>query len=342
MAGFAVLSLATGLQIGALYTLLLWIGMLATSLLGRDQFAYAPMLAMTILPVALVALVAFGFPRIWAGFLEHARQTPSLTGWRMPRVDEALKIVRNAPGILGAAALLIWLHGNETRREVGGRRFVLVALTVTLAALVIIVASLFVLTANSVLFVGPIQPLAVGAGLALVATRSPSARRPRACVALFLALAALGSIRAVGLTTWGAVCAAKDSYPAALRCVRSELAACPRGSTAVLSSAYLYEAARRSEIRWVHSDWMAPAGRDPTLSDWEGLTTLKPARIILTQLDYYRRYEPLLARLRSRPDLAALTVVNTARVPAPDSIRPLQKVLQHVSWAPVVVTIAWR
>jgi hypothetical protein len=110
----------------------------------------------------------------------------------------------------------------------------------------------------------------------------------------------------------------------------------------VLSSAYLYEAARHKELRWIHSDWMAPAPRHRPSADWEGLLALRPARLILTQFDYYRRYQPLLAQLKTRPGLAQVEIVNSARLPAPDSIRPLQKVVQHISWAPVVVTVSWK
>ncbi|MGA2864443.1 MAG: hypothetical protein ABSF95_08135 [Verrucomicrobiota bacterium] len=391
MAGLAVLSLVTSLQIGAFYCLLLWAGVLAASLLRQDKFPYAPMLAMAAVPAALVGLVAFGFPQVWAGFLEHARQTPSLTGWRWPQLDELLKVVRNAPGILAAAALLPWLcrslaastnaparpaagaapsetpgplnpdgrrdacpttagapvrsalsqtHPEDTAGIAG--RFGLITVTATLAALVLVAASLFLLTPNSVLFAGPLQPLIVGGYLALLASRPAEGRRVRTQVWLFLALAALASIRAVGMTTWGAACAADVGCPSALRRVETELNGCAPGNTVVLSSAYLYAAARHQELRWIHSDWMEPAQRHRPSADWQGLLALRPARIILTQFDYYRRYQPLLAQLQARPDLAQLQILNTAKVPAPDSIRPLQRVLQHIAWAPVVVTLSWK
>jgi hypothetical protein len=212
----------------------------------------------------------------------------------------------------------------------------------TLAALAIIGASLFLLTPNSVLFVGPLQPLIVGGCLGLLAARYSGGAWLRAQVWLFVGLAAIGSIRAVGMTTWGAACAADAGYPSALRRVRSELNGCAPGAAVVLSSAYLYEAARHKELRWVHSDWMEPARRHQASDDWAGLLALKPARLILTQFDYYRRYQPLLAQLKMRPGLAEVQIVNTAKLPAPDSIRLLRKVLQHISWAPVVVTVSWK
>jgi hypothetical protein len=323
------------------------------------------MASMVAVPAGLVGLVALGFPRVWAGFMEHARQTPSLTGWRWPLPDEVLKIVRNAPGILAAAALLGWLcRSAATWREAGTARGTpargavsaaagedggcdirglgLVSGAATLAALAMVGDSLFLLSPNSVLFVGPLQPLIVGGCLALLGARDTGRAWLRAQVWLFVGLAAIGSIRAIGMTTWGAACAADAGYPSALRRVRSELNGCAPGNTVVLSSAYLYEAARHGELRWIHSDWMAPAPRDRPSADWDGLLALRPARLLLTQFDYYRRYQPLLARLKAQPGLAQVGIVNTARVPAPDSIRPLQKVLQHISWAPVVVTVSWK
>ena len=120
MAGCAILGLATSVQLGALYCLLLWMGVLAQSVQGRGKLPLAPMAAMVAVPAGLAGLVALGFPHVWAGFMEHARQTPSLTGWRWPLPDEILKTVRNAPGVLAAAALLIWLGQSGVRSGESG------------------------------------------------------------------------------------------------------------------------------------------------------------------------------------------------------------------------------
>ena len=365
MSGCGILGLATSVQIGALYCLVLWSGVLAQSILGQGNFPLAPMAAMVAVPAGLVGLVAFGFPQVWAGFMEHARQTPSLTGWRWPRLGEVLKIVRNGSGILAAAALLIWAWrpgapsresgmapgtpaqaspSAALREEAAGDTWGLglVSGAATLATLAMVGGSLFLLSPNSVLFVEPLQPLIVGGCLAWLAARPSGRARVRAQVCLFAGLAALGSIRAIGMTTWGVACAADAGYPSALRCVRAQLNDSAPGTTVVLSSAYLYEAARYQGVRWIHSDWMEPAQRHRPPADWDGLLALKPATLILTQFDYYRRYEPLLAQLKTHPALAELQIVNTARLRAPDSIRPLQQVLQHISWAPVVVKVSWK
>ena len=41
--------------------------------------------------------------------------------------------------------------------------------------------------------------------------------------------------------------------------------------------------------------------------------------MILTQYDYYRRFAPLLERVRTEPELKEIQVTNTARTRPPDS-----------------------
>jgi hypothetical protein len=40
--------------------------------------------------------------------------------------------------------------------------------------------------------------------------------------------------------------------------------------------------------------------------------------------------------------LVEFEISNAAQFPPPDSIPKLQKVVQHISWAPVVVTFSWK
>ena len=393
MSGLVVCGLATGLQIGMVYFILVWIGMLVATVVLREKFPVGPMVALLVIPLSLVGLVVFGFPRLWAGFMEHATQTPSLTGWRLPRIDELLKAGRTVPGILTAAVLLAWLTvvrgrpktrpppprgplepavagfmGSDTGSKSSGRvglrsrasphdgvagsaasmlpamrdeTLWLVTTACTGASAVIILASMVLLTPNSVFFAAHLQPLAVAGCLAIAGASLDVAKwRPRLAW-IFAAMAALGSIRAVGLTTWGLACAHDCGYSATIQRLRSELAGCAPGKAVVLSSGYLYEAARDNRINWIHSDWMEKAERGQPPKDWEGLLSLKPAKLILTQFDYYRRFEPLLVRLKARPDIASVRIVNAARRPPPDASRTLRRVVQHISWAPVVVTFAW-
>ena len=173
MAAFVILSLSTGLQIGGVYFLLVWIGTLAAALFGKDRFPFAPMTALVLVPLALVALVVLGFPHLWAGFLEHVRQTPSLAGWRIPRTAEILKLFRTLPGILAVAAVLPWWFRRRAQvREAGQETLWLVTLACTLAAMAIIAASMFVLTPNSVFFASYLRPLIVASYLAMAPFRS--------------------------------------------------------------------------------------------------------------------------------------------------------------------------
>ncbi len=359
MATFVILSLATGLQIGGVYFLLVWIGTLAATFFAKDELPVASLAALVLVPMALVALVALGFPHLWAGFLEHARQTPSLTGWRIPRLAEILKMIRTLPGILAVAVLLPWWFPRRVEfREAGKEMLWLLALACTLAAMAIIVASMFVLTPNSVFFASYLQPVIVASYLAMMPTLTlaragSTSPRPaedrRALPGLarlqafcFIALAAIGAIRTIGMSTWGLACAADLGYPTAIESVRAELNSSPSNSLVVLSSAYLYEAARHNNVRWVHSDWMTPAERGGSNRDLEALISLRPSKLILTQFDFYRRYEPILTQLKLRPEVSEFRLANLARTPPPDSFKSLQKVVQHVSWAPVIVSLSWK
>jgi hypothetical protein len=338
-----VLTLCTSLQIGGFYLALAWLLMLVCARVAKEKFPVAPMAASLLLSAGLVALVAFGFPHLWAGFTEHARLTPTVTGFRLPHLTDILKMIRTVPGVLVVAALLPWVLRQRTESARSDNvRFELVAVICTTMALAVVVASLFIFTPNMVQIANYVQPLAVGSFLALVVVRRPELNLPCKCLALFLALALLVAVRAIGMTTWGAVCTRDVSFAAARERVRQELQALPSGSTVTVSSAYLYDVAQRGDLRWIHSDW--PTKPDYSNPNWErdALLALKPAKLVITQFDYYRRYETVLAGLTNQSELVAFEIQNMAKVPAPDSIRSMQKIVQHVSWAPVVVDFSWK
>ena len=77
-----VLALGTNPEVGGLYFGWLWLLALGAADWRRQPFPRLPMALMVVAPVVLVALVKYGRPDIWAGFMEHAGQTPSFTGWR--------------------------------------------------------------------------------------------------------------------------------------------------------------------------------------------------------------------------------------------------------------------
>ncbi len=342
VAAFLLLTFGTSLQVGAIYSL--WVALVAggATWLRSVQFPWAAALTLLGALAGLVALVKFGHPQLWAGFQEHVRITPALTGLRVPRADDLLKVARTAPGIIIVVFALAWraLSGGISRERLRGSPSMLVALGGMLTALVLMGGCLFVLTPNTIHIAGYLQPLIVGSFLAAWVTAGNNPARHWTQCALLLAAALLVSVRAIGLTTWGVACARDVSYAAACSRVNAELDTAPPASTLFISAAFLYEAAGRTNLTWLHSDWPASASEP----NWElhALENLKPAKLILTQFDYYRRYETVLADFqRSHPEVKVHTA-NLARVRPPDASRSLQKIVQHVSWAPVVVDFTWR
>ncbi len=340
MAGFAVASVATGLQIGAFYILVLWCAAVLRWRLTGNPTPLWSLAATILVPAALIALVIAGFPQLWKGFLEHANQTPSFTGFRFPGIEEVLKALRSVPGTLAAAGLSLLAIRSMRPVARGAAETLLIACL--LPSLLLILGSLFILTPNAVTFALYLQPLVVALFLAVVAPRLVGFLKERPLRLLMIALAVLVSIRAIGLSTWGIACSLDFGYARAMELVRQELASCKAGSTAVLSSGYLYEGARYDQVRQIHSDWMTPSERARRNTDWEGLLQLKPEVIVLTPFDYYRRYESLIAQLRTQPELASAEVTFSYRLAPPDASKTLQRVVQHISWAPVIIHVQWK
>jgi hypothetical protein len=344
MALLTILALCTSLQIGAIYLLWIWLGILVTTLAGKDTFPTLPMAATIIIPAALVLTVKFGHPHLWTGFLEHARQTPSLTGWRLPAIGDVLKVLRTTPGICLVAVFLPWTwfkqHNDIEHIKYARHEFVLVP--ALLAALAVVVACLFVLTPNAVAIANYLQPVIVASYLAFCATILPDRLGQRLQVACLSLAVLIGSARAIGMSTWGLACATDVSYSSATRLVETELDALPPGTEVVISSPYLYAAAKHNELSLIHSDWMGKAWAVPPLTDLTALKALRPRKMILSQFDYYRRHEPVLEELEKEPGLCEVSITNTARIPAPDSYPPLRRVIQHISWAPIIVDLNWH
>ena len=72
------------------------------------------------------------------------------------------------------------------------------------------------------------------------------------------------------------------------------------------------------------------------------MVRLRPPKLVLNQFDYYRAFVPLLEKLRRHPELVQVQVRDFAAVRTPDSIPSLQRVVQHISWAPVIVDLHWQ
>jgi hypothetical protein len=336
------LAFCASLQVGGVY--LLCAGMLAfgNAWGGRNAFPWAATAALGLALVGAVSWVRWGYPHLWAGFQEHVRITPSLTEWRWPNLLELLKTVRTAPGIFAVAALMVWALARKqvswldiTHSPLGG-----LAMSGTLAALAIVAASLVKISPNTVHITNYLQPVVVGAFLGAGVFVRQEEKMWRAVFGLFVLVSLVTGIRAVGMTTWGVACARDVSQREALHRVRAEVDALPPGSTVIASSAYLYDLAGRTNLHLIHNDWPAAPGG----LDWESqaYALQRPAKIILTQFDFHRRFGVTVERLKAHPELRSLQLTNLAGVPPPDAFPKLQRVVQHVSWAPVIVDLTWR
>jgi len=255
-------------------------------------------------------------------------------------------MVRTLSAVILVAVLLpaAWFKQRKDFDLAAGPRHELVLLTGTLAAVAVMLAALFVLSsAILTTIVNYLQPVLVACYLTIHAELFPGPRWRKGQIALFMGAWLLGSVRSIGMSTWGLACAHDVGYFDAINRVRQELALQPAGAPVALSSAYLYEAARHDNIRWLHPDWLIEATRRDQLdADVDALTLQKPREMILTQFDYYRRWQRAFDRVKDDPRLSHMHIENTARTPAPDSIPSLQRVVQQISWAPVIVQLDWK
>lgn len=338
---FLLLTFGTSLQIGGIY--FLWAGALSVgaSWAGRNKFPWDAWLTFGGVGLALVALVKFGYPRLWEGFQEHAAMTPSFTGFRLPQRDECLKVIRATPGILLAFALLPFALGrlSELRQRLAAAPQQLVMVSGLVAAGALLFGSLFVLTANLIAIAGYLQPVLVGVFLAAFLKQRQFPRLPVWLGIIFLGAVLLVSVRAVGMSSWGILCARDVNYSQALKELNTALDAAPAERPVIISAAFLYETANRANLNWIHSDWPARS----VVNDWElrAIERLQPSLLVLTQFDYYRRYETVIAQLRRERGDVAVRIQNVARVQAPDAETKFRKVVQHISWAPVIIQIEW-
>jgi hypothetical protein len=149
------------------------------------------------------------------------------------------------------------------------------------------------------------------------------------------------SVRAVGMSTWGVLSALHNSYGQTHQTLKAELEPFSQtNAPVIISSPFLYSALELGVRHPIHFDWFFD--RVSPDRDFESLVSMRPAKIILTQFDYYRGFVPLEKRLRNHPELVEVRVRNDAVIKPPDASPSLQRVVQHISWAPVIVDLAWK
>lgn len=295
--------------------------------------------------VFITWLIAWKEPLWWAGFMESSRQQSVVTsGLHAPHLLDLMKLVRTVPVFLLALLMLPWIvaRRRNLREFAGGNEawFYLLA-GIMVAGWGLLLADLTLLAANYVTYVLFTQVMLAAGLIALAPKIFPGREKRLRCVLVFCVV--LVSVRAIGMTTWGAACAVKNSYWRTQETLHSELQPFTKTNTPVLvSSAYLYSAAEFKVGNAIDCGWYFDHAHWMNNAEMNALIRLKPAKLVVTQFDYYRSFAPLVEELRARPELVAVTVRDQAAVPTPDSIPPLRRVVQHISWAPVIVDLDWK
>ena len=334
---FGLLAMATSLQMGALYAAWIFLSLVAGWKFLRTRLPAMALAAMILLPPVLLALVRFGFPNLWAGFLENVHGNASLTGVRMPQFGDLLKAGRGLAAVFLLTPIVI-LAARKYGRGMQWTAREVVFVTGLPTALAFMAACFTIVAANWMGIINYFQPILIALFLTAVAERHPQWLRTRTFAGIVAALVGVASIRVIGLSTWGLTCAADVSETAAIRRVGAELDAVPPQANVLLSAAYLYEADRHPGGNWIHEDYAPTNEAKETFP--QALRRLRPAKLVLTQFDYFRRYRAVLEQLRATGG-EEFTVTNLAQVRAPESFLAWQQVVQHISWAPVIVTFQW-
>ena len=342
--GLNVLALATGLQIGLACLAWCWGLVLAQSWIHRQSVPWLPLGISVLVPAALVLGVRCGAPQLWAGFQEHVAQTPTLLGWHVENSvgllkSHLFKLARTAPGILFAFGCFGWWWIRVGRSGLANKAAIFLAVTFGVVACLIFAATVLLMP-NVILWLAYLQPLIVALTLMLWALPAGPARGSPCLTCVFGLLALVVAIRAIGISTWGVACSLDLSQAESERRVQQVIAATPRGDTMVFSAPFLYEANRHREVRSLHVDWLSSFRKPVNLT--QRLTEIRPVRLVLSQFDWYRSFESIVADLRRRTEVDTITVTNTAGRRPPDAFPKMQRILQHISWAPVIVELSWK
>jgi hypothetical protein len=110
----------------------------------------------------------------------------------------------------------------------------------------------------------------------------------------------------------------------------------------LVSSAFLYRAADMKVKNAINSDWYFDHARWTNNAEMEGLIRLQPVKLVLTQFDYYRSLLEPVNQLQQHPELVEIHVRNFSAVLVPDASPAVQRVVQNISWAPVIVDLDWK
>jgi hypothetical protein len=337
-----LLALYTSVIVGAYFFAIGFLACATACLWRRKIYWFVPFIMTAVLFTVITFCIAKVEPRWWAGFMESARQQSVLTtGLHAPHVEDIIKLIRTAPVFLVGLALLPLVIIRH--KEIFSQRSAWLALVVGIFIVgwALLVASVTLLAPTYVNYAIFTQIILAAGLLALAQKYFPE--RERLLRAAVLGCALLVSVRAVGMTTWGAACAWKNSYRSSQAVLHKELEPfVTSDQTVLVSSAFLYEAAGLGVKNAINSDWYFDHAKWTNNAQIYRLTQLQPPKLLLTQFDYYRSFVAPLEQLRQHPELVEIRVRNQATIPAPDAIPLLQRVVQHISWAPVIVDLDWK
>jgi hypothetical protein len=332
-------ALYTSIIVGTVY---FGAGFLACALAWRFQrknILLLPFPLVAILFAAIVYWVMQVHPLWWHGFLENARQTSVNEGFRVPHLVDLIKLIRVVPGFLLALLALPFIFAH--REKLTAEPWLILAAGCLVMSAIILCLAMTLLSPDYVGYPFYLQIIIVAALLALVDQLFPAFKSGLRILVWGCVL--LVSIRAVGMSTWGAACAWKNSYWQTRRELRTQLEPFEKSDApVVLSSAYLYSAEEFGVKHPIHSDWYYDRALTGPDLDFQGMTKLRPPKLILTQFDYYRGFIDILNKLRQHPELVTVRVHDETGVRTPDSIPAMQRVVQHISWAPVIVDLDWK
>jgi hypothetical protein len=334
-----LLTLYTSVIVGAFYFGAGFLAVAAAWCSQRRKLFFIPFFVTAILFATIVFLVIEIRPMWWHGFLENGQKQSVTGGFHAPHVFDVVKLVRTAPVFL--LALIFLPFAFSRRKQLAGEPWLFLAAGVLVMGWATLFLTMTLIAPDYVKYVVYGQVILAAGLLALAAKFFPHGKFPMRC--LVFACVILVSIRAVGMTTWGAACAWKNSYWQTQKTLQTELKPFVNSNApVVISSAFLYRAQAMGVQHPIHSDWYYDRVNYAPNAGFDGIVKLHPSKLVLTQFDYYRGFTGLLAKLRQHPELVSVTVRDETRIRTPDANPSLQRVVQHISWAPVIVDLAWK
>lgn len=307
----------------------------------KSKICFLPFVIAALMFAVVTITIAGVKPLWWRGFLENATKQSVVGGFHLPRGMEVLKLIRSAPVFLLAAALAPLILRRRPTFSDADRVGLCLLAGIFVMGWILLVLALTLLAPNYIFYTLFTQVLLAVGLLALVRKLFPAAEARLRRVLWVCVI--LVSIRAVGMTTWGAACAWQNSYASTQQTLRYELEPFAKTNLpVVIGSQFLYGAQAMGVLNPIHSDWYFDRAQPNPDANFNGIVRLRPTKLVLSQFDYYRAFVPLLERLRQHPELVTVRVRDLAQVRPPDAIPAFSRVVQHVSWAPVIVDLDWK